>query len=501
MFKKYIKFNKPTLVIGTLFTFFGILGLYLWSSNNFSMSEIAALSVTNRTINTYFLAIITAMALIITLTSNLYSPRLAKLFVSHPIAVTGIVYIVCTNFFIAISHLVPIDSDLFKIFSFLSFSFVLIAMVGMIPFLFYISKFVKPSYFVPLMGKNGLKEIARIHNDKLPTEMRKKECGDYFDLVDVLSNMTMTSIKRGDRLVTSLVLKEMFLHLRKFIALRNDKQVDQIWRKRFSRFPLGMSEEAKYYLKKYEVWPESYLLSKILEVYKVFHERDNELVPFVCRELTNVVDDSLNLNDRLMIKLQLKMLNSMLRRSLSTNNEEAFSSILYYYRINIELLLDDDDLCEDTIYYFIYYGKLARRLNQPKAVKSFLFSIGRIMNYLCFESPDRALMFYNKFIKDIWLDLVSSEGLYRDYAMKSIIKTFWSLYSQNYSHLSSMIQAEFLSNSQAHAMYLDEMLYSTDPLDKEFSDELVSPEHMSGMALSLASDFLKDFNLNKSHTR
>jgi len=477
----------------TLSLAIGLLGLVLWIDNDFSIKGISSLAATNRSVNAYFGALITAMALIITLTSNLYSPRLARVFVSHPLTILGVGYILITNFFIIISHLISNEHPWFQATSFISFSLTIIAMLGIIPFLYGISRFVKPSYFIPLIGIYARESLDELHNTTTSKKKRIKEAANFFTLIDVINNMASTALQRKDRLVLSIVIVELFKLLKTLISYRSDLEMDQAWRRRNQYFSQGMSEEGKFYLKKDKIWPEAYILSKVLENTHILEKVDNEIVPLICREMTNSNDMAINHGDKKIIKLHLKIFNAILREALDSRNEHKFSSVIYYYRMNIELLIGNYEMCEEAISNFIYYGTCAKDLDEPLAVKSFLFDMSRIINYLSFESEDLSIKLYDQKLKRTWKEFLKLEGQYAIYTRMSIIKTFWNLYSQNYHILTSKIRSDFLQDSFEHATTLREMLKNEEPLEREYSDYLVCPEYLSGMALSLASDFLNDF--------
>lgn len=482
-----------TLIIFGMTIAIGLLGLVLWVDSDFTISEIASLSSTNRTANTYFGALITAMALIITLTSNLYSPRLAKVFVTHPLTILGIGYILLTNFFITVSHLITQEHPWFRVISFTSFTLTIIAMLGVIPFLFLISRFVKPSYFIPLMGEYAKENLDTIHRKKTNSKKLKSNTEEFFTYIDVINNMASTAIQRKDRTVLSLVSIELFELLKVLIANRAQDNKSQTWRSKNHVFTHGLSEEGKYYLKKYKTWPETYILSKILENVNLLEKTDNEIVPMICREITNCSDLAINNDDEKIVRLLLTILNSMLRGALEDKNEYKFSSVMYYYRMNIELLIGNEKLCNKAIEYFLHYGSKTIEKEENFAAKNFLFDLGRIINYISFEEEKRSVYLYKKYFRKTWQLFVEEGGDYREFALKSIIKTFWNLYSQNYHILTSLIRRDFLKSNYEHAMILKRMLRYQDPLDIEYHDTLVCVEYLSGMAQTLSKDFLSDF--------
>lgn len=485
--------KKLLLIMGIVFVSIGILGLLIWSSDDLSVNKGISYAVTNRTVNTYFGALITAMALIITLTSNLYSPALSKVFVSHPLTILGISYILIANLFITIANLITPTHPWFQLINFISLSMTIIAMLGMIPFLFLISRFVKPSYFVPLLGRYSLNYISHFHKVKSKKVYQQKEIRNLFSLIDVINNMASTAIIRNDRGTLKVVIDELFQILDLIISYQNSEKHNQTWRFEFEHFTTGLSDEGQYYLKKYKTWPEAYILSKILENAQAITEKDNDIIPYICRKITNTIDLAVEKENNKLIELNLMILNSIINESINSNNQSKFSSVMYYYRINTELLIDNDELREFSINNFIFYGKKSLSKGQLRAAKNFIFDLGRILHYLCFENEDLALTIYETKIKEVLSVFIQHEEL-REECEKSIVKSFWVLYSQNYNKITSQLKKDFLVSNYKHAQILKRLLAVTNPLNKEYNETLVSPDYMSGMAFKFAKDFLSEFD-------
>jgi hypothetical protein len=376
---------------------------------------------------------------------------------------------------------------------FIAFTLTIIAMLGMIPFLYLISRFVRPHYFIPLMSKYAQIELDRIHDPSLSNGQRKKECRIFFETIDVINNMASTSIQRKDRVVLHLVLSELFQILTVLITKQEGTEVSQIWRKKNVHFSPGISEEGKYYLKKFKTWPEAYILSKILENTNILAKSDNEIVPLVCRELTKTNDLANNINNNNLVELHLMILNSILKESLEEYNQSKFSITTYYYRLNIELLIENRDMCKSALSHFLYYGKMALDKNEIEASKSYLFDLGRVINYLSFESEELAIEFYNNQLKENWSYFINKNKNYKKLVQQSIVKTFWTLYSQNYFIMTRNIQQDYLSDNNKHAEILTELLAFSNPLNRDYNDTFVCTEYMSGMARTLALDFLSEF--------
>ncbi|EQC44230.1 hypothetical protein [Bacteriovorax sp. Seq25_V] len=487
--------SNPTngiIIFSTLlFVLIGVLGLVIWTGDNFTIKEMSSLAATNRSINSYFGAIITVMALIVTLTSNLYSPHLARLFVSHPLAIGSICFMLITNYFITISHLISSDHRWFQLISFISFTLTIVATFSIIPVLYLISKFIRPSFFIPLTGQYALKELNKLSIEKY-TDKYVKRTKNFFSYIDVISNMASTAIQRKDKSVIRLVINEQFNLLRELIEEKS-KINERSWRNKNFHFSNGLSEEGKYHLKKEKMWPEAYIISKVLEQTKTLGKNESDLLPLICREMTTTNDMCINLHEKKISRLIISTLNSMLKDALESKSPTKFNYISYYYRMNIELLIEEEDLCRQAIHSFLHYGLLARESGNHRFAKSFLYDLGRIIHYLSFDDEKMSLELYESDIKETWKAFLNSNERIRLHTLKSIVKTFWILYSQNYYYLTAKIKNDFLSNNLEHAIILKNLLRNDDPLDKEFNDTLVSVETLSGMPKSLAKDFLSDF--------
>ncbi len=484
--------KKTLILIGFLFALIGALGFLIWTSNDYYISQAKSLSLTNRSINTFFGAVITSMALIITLTSNLYSPMLSRVFVSHPLTILGISYILLTNFFITITHQINVDHPWYDVITFISFSMTIISMLGAIPFLFLISKFVKPSYFVPLLGKYSIKNMLNFHNKARTKKFQDDELKQFFELIDVINNMASTSIIRRDKRTLKIVIDELFYILENLIDLETKQYLDHRWRFRCEHFSTGLGAEAQYYLKKNKVWAETYLLQKILEHATTIFPEDNEIIPHICKKMTNLIDLSNDNDQEKLIQLQLMILNSILNHSIKMNNEITLTSVFYYYRLNIELLIEKEALRDFAIENFFHYGKLCLIEKKYEGAKSFLYDTGRILHYLCFESEVEANKKFISLVKPTY-DLFKKDQNIRKDVEFSVVKTFWTLYSQNYTIITQNIKKSFLQNNLEHAKVIKELLSNSQFTNREFNENLISPAKLSGMAEKLAKDFHLEF--------
>lgn len=484
-FKKVIFTYCPIVII---FTFLA-LGIFYLGSSTSGLLETNLnkwLPYANRLVIGFLAALLTSMALIITLTANLYTPRLAKLFVQHPLTIIGIGFILVSNLFIILVNLFPESHAMYRPLLIMGYTLTIIAIGGIIPYLYFVSQFIKPSYFLPLLEeqiKIGLSTIKNKKNDlKLKLEV--------FDTYDVLANIAYTASKREDKQLMFQVfnsLHEVFTEL-----MQNyDKEITP-WRKADPQFLQGISQEGRFHLEKELIWPEAYMLGKIEKILSHLQKSHNEVIPFVCEKLLETLDEALYHERGTIVEMHLMVFNSLFRTSLNNKDLERFQSMSYYYRLAIELLEEDHTMMTFATQSFIHYADVARRRNMPVALETVLFDIGRIILYFSYEDEDLAIRYVNNYIlKNFDQDLLK-ESSYSDIYFTAMTKTYWESKGKGFDRLSKTIFSDLIANEAKHMKALKKLLEFKRSLHWEFNDRLLSFAHLSDNAHALAEKFYEN---------
>jgi hypothetical protein len=479
--------SKLILVTVFMATIITTIMLYFYSSFNIDTLPENGLASSSRLLNGFFAALLTSMALIVTLTANLYSPRLVKVFVRHPLTVTGISFILLSDMMMVLTHLTSLDHPLHEPLVLLSFYTCLLAICGMIPYLYYVSQFIRPAFFIPLLKSGIVKGIKKAQHDN----GKQTDITQFFDSIDVIANIASTGMRRDDKKLITLVLDTLNDLLHQVIEFQLEHPKTK-WRRKSVVYPPGMSEEGKYFLKKTKNWPEAYLLTKILHILNNLDKHQNNIIPLACSNLLKTLDMCNDKDRNDLIELQLMVYNSLLQHSIDAKNISRVNSIFYYYRLSIELLMGNKIMREYSIGSYIHYGKQVLALEYNSTRKCLLYDIGRIINFISFESEELATSFYNKHAKELWELSLMTQGKACKIARSSLVKTYWGLKSQNCHKLADMINEEFLENEPWHPETIDYLLSNNNPLNREFNYRLMRPDFISGMAKKLAQDFLTE---------
>lgn len=469
----------PLLVIG--YTLSVGLAILLWSNDIHSPSS--GLAATNRMLNSFFSALLTSMALIITLTSNLYTARLSKIFVTHPLTVIGMGFILISNLLVMICNITSPENPHYHSLYLASFIISCLAIGGIIPYLYYVSQFIKPSYFLPLLKHQVLKKLNRIRKEAVPLEF-KESC---FESFEVLSNIAYTAAKRDDKHLIYMVFNRSYEIVNDLISNYEDEQ--STWRLYEPSFIVGISQEARFYLEKEKEWPEAYFMGRLTKIVNNLNKQNNEIIPFYCEKLLETLDEAIDQNRETLIDLHLMTLNSLFNRAVEAKDNDRFQSISYYYRLAIELLINNPIHLKFAVESFFHYALQSHRHQLKNALETMFFDLGRIILYCAYEDEKLAINFVSKNILPLIEERVT-EAEHQEVLLKTMAKTYWESASKGQKDLASHVFNTFIKDELKLRAATRPLLRYRRPLHREFNDRLLSFSYLTENALFLAEEFV-----------
>lgn len=437
----------------------------------------------NRLVIGFLAALLTSMALIITLTSNLYTPRLARLFVHHPFTILGMGFILLSNLFLILVNLFPETHLIYRPLLVVGYIFTILAIGGIIPYLYFISLFIKPSYFLPLLEKQILEGLIHVKTKKSDLAVKT----EVFFTFDVLANIAYTASKRDDKQLMFQVFDSIHEVLNEL--MQNYDKESTPWRKADPFFIQGISQEGRYHLEKEYTWPEAYILGKVTKILSHLQSHHNEVIPFVCEKLLETIDEAVYHKRENLIEMHLMVFNSLFRTSLNNSDLERFQSMSYYYRLAIELIEENPKMMNFATKSFIHYAEVARKKNMPVALETVLFDIGRIILYFAYEAEDIAINYIQNYILK-YIDQESlKESSLSDIYYVAMVKTYWESKGKGFEQLSKTINSSLISNEKKHLKALKRVLDFNRTLHWEFNDRLLSFTCLSDNARELATNY------------
>jgi len=366
------------------------------------------------------------------------------------------------------------------------YTLTIFAIGGIIPYLYFVSQFIKPSYFLPLLEDQITSGLSHIKYKKNDLNIKQ----DTFETFDVLANIAYTASQRQDKQLMFQVftsMHEVFSEL-----MQNYDKEKTPWRKADPQFLQGISQEGRFHLEKELIWPEAYILGKTEKILSHLQKSHNEVIPFVCEKLLETLDEAIYHERGAIVEMHLMVFNSLFRTSLNNKDLERFQSMSYYYRLAIELLEADHAMMTFATQSFIHYADVARKRNMPVALETVLFDIGRIILYFAYEDEELAIKYINNYIlKNFDQDLLK-ESSYSDIYYRAMTKTYWESKGKGFDRLSKTIFSDLIANEAKHMKALKGLLAFKRSLHWEFNDRLLSFAHLSDNAQAIAEKFYQN---------
>ena len=296
--------------------------MFFMGGTNQLMSN--ALAAANRTTNGIFAALVTSMALIISLSANLYTPQLVKFFVSNTIIISGLITVLLCNVFLISFSFIPIDHPWYRSMVLGVFGVSALVISCIIPFLYFVSKFLRPSFIIPLLDNRVIRILEKLHKGK----DNKFIQAEAFDLIDVITNIASTATNRDDKRLLGFALFSLHKIFTKLIELYPEG--NHQWRESNPQFINGLAKEGRKYLFKEKIWAEAYILEKIVRILGNLKATQNEVIPRVQENLLKslLLAQKQNRND--LIDMHIMVFNSLMRKALEKQNLERFHSTSYY---------------------------------------------------------------------------------------------------------------------------------------------------------------------------
>ena len=446
--------------------------------------DLATLGEGSRVVSAFWGAVLTAIVLIISLTSNTYTPRLSSIFVHQPVILVGLATLLLCNFSYVLGSLFPPEHANYMIRVFVSFGLTFLVIGGIIPYLYYLSNFIRPRFFLPLLEKEILSSLRKMALVKYKSE----DQGEVFENINVLTNIASTAVKRDDKAVIVIVFDMLVGILLELIYLRGKEKTN--WKIQNPEFSSGVSEEARYFLEKNKTWPEYFILSKCLRLAQNLDKNQNEMASFLMEKLLKSMDESLGNGFDDLVEFHIMTFNTILRDSMDRENLIRFQSICYYYRLGIEILQENKALMTFASRSFVHYGNMCSKKKARIWRETILFDLGRIILFLAYLEENVGLEFYKNFVSKVWnKDFQREDGFGRT-AWRAIVKTYWEARAKNFKVLSDEIYNEFIAKDiPKHLEGIRYLLSYTRELHWEINDRLVSFNHLSNSAEKMASEF------------
>ncbi len=459
-----------------------LVAVLVTSFGNLNAFDSQGLPTANRTLNQFTAVMLTCIALIVPLTSNLYTPRLVRLYATHPLLVVGLGVLILSHILsLSINFFPPGHRAHHPLILAISGCYLLV-MAGALPFLYGISQFLRPSYFMPMLTRKGVADLKALRG-----RVKVTQAGDFFDTVDVLTNLALTGMGRGDRQLVLLSLQAFHVLLMETIAVGVTHP--GLWSAVRPRFVPGLAREGQAYLTREGIWPEGYLLAQTLKVLESANRRQHEIVAELAGQLVETCELAVGFGRETVVELHMMAFNSLMREALDEKDLRRFQNLSYHYRLLVEALRDIPQRMHEAAQNLIHYGRVASREKLHFGFETVIYDLGELILSLGRYREAAAIELLEVWVGPLWQECLDNPAL-RKVAWRTLARTYWEVKALGLEQLTSAIYWRYLSDRAVHQEQLEILLEENRELHFEFNDRLMRFAHVSPAAVELAQDFL-----------
>ena len=445
--------------------------------------ERVGLSLASRMFNGFTGVMLTCIALIVPLTSNLYSPKLVRLYVTHPLIVMGLSLLLVSHLLVMVTGYLPEGHAFAKPLIAAISTCLLLSLLGALPLLFGISQFLRPSYFMPMLTRKGVRSMALLARGTHTQQNAK----DLFETIDVVTNIALTGMTRGDRQLVLLSLSSLHTFLTEIIGSGHGEGPS--WRDSRPFFAPGLAHEGQDYLTRAKVWPEAYVLAQMLKVMEGATKRQHEILAELASQLVETAQLASVLGQDKVTELHLMTFNTLMREVIEEKDLRRFQNLSYYYRLVIETFHEQPDRMHEAAQHLIHYAKMASKLGIYFAMETVIYDMGETVLSLARHDQERAVELVQAWAGPLWQDSIDSGTHMRKIAWRTLIRVYWEARAQELETLTESLYWRYLSDETIHREQIEMVLDENRELHYEFNDRLMRFAHLSPEAEQMAREF------------
>lgn len=482
--RRFLTLNRFTLLAAVCFLGAILVALLAVEFGSTAHFESLGIPTASRTFNQFTMVMLTCIALIIPLTANLYSPKLVRLYVTHPMIVAGLSLMILT-------HLLTMGAVYFPrphpwaplLMAAISISY-LVVLTGALPFLYGVSQFLRPAYFLPMLTRKALQRLAQLESNP----RREGAASSLFNTVDVVTNIALTGMARGDRQLVLLALNSLHTIL---CGIQRSPCHPGGWRDQSPSFVPGLAREGQDFLARERVWPEAYLIAQMLKVMEVASSRQHELMAELAGLLVASARLACTKNLDRVVELHIMALNTLMREAVEARDLRRFQNLSYHFRLLCLALASSPTRMGETLQHHIHYGRMAQGQDLHFSLETVVYDLGEVALGLASIHQERAIAAVRDWAGPLWLTCMEVNPFLRKAAWRTLIRVYWESRAQGWDQLANWLGFEFLQEEAPHREQLERILADNRDLHFEFNDRLMRFAHLSGKAETLARAFLE----------
>ncbi|MDQ3368171.1 MAG: DUF2254 domain-containing protein [Myxococcota bacterium] len=341
-----------------------------WAGTN-NAKLVDVLSPMARAYNNLLAMLITMIGLAIPLTANMHTPKLIDMFLKDRINRAVLTFIAFgAAHALWVAWLIgPEFAPTWAIS--LSVYLALLGWVLLIPYFFYVVRFIDPSRLVTRLRESAA-QVVKVVADRSVDPIDAQQ--ELATRVGQLGTIIIKSLDRGDRDVAAEGSWALKVLLDQYGAQKS--RMPREWFVVDRADFVGFSDEALEMLSEARTWYEMKCLQQIeLGFLRALHSATDTVSVFsdAVRVIACRCDER---HDEQALRLCIRFLNNFLRESIKLRNLRAVYDVFHQYRKLARTIVDREQLLREIGKHFTYYAGMARTYGMVFAPQLALFDLG-----------------------------------------------------------------------------------------------------------------------------
>lgn len=355
-----------------------------WAAAGNPAKLVDTLSPIARAYNNLLAMLIATIGVAIPLTANMHTPKLIEMFLRD-----WINRLVLTFIAFGAAHVLWVSYIIGPRFAptWAVAGAVYLALIGwavLIPYFFYVVRFVDPSRLVTRLRDASTRIVERAAERRLDPEVAQRELATR---IGQIGTITIKALDRNDRDVAAegaWALKVLLDHYS-----RHKSRMPPEWFVVDRADFVGFSEQALEMLVEARTWYEMKVLLQLeLAFLRAMHGPTDTVAVF-SDALRVIGCRSHERHDEQALRLEIRFFNNFLREAIRCGELRAVYDVLHQYRQLAKALIERDDLLVEIGRHFTYYAGMARTYGMVFAPQLAVFDLGYITRR-AFDSQRRA---------------------------------------------------------------------------------------------------------------
>lgn len=329
------------------------------------------LSPMARAYNNILAMLLFTIGLAIPLTANMHTPKLIDIFLRDRINqfmlflmalgaanVLFVAYIIGPEF-------VPIGAIQVAVFT------VLAGWALLIPYFFYVVRFLDPSHIIVRLQDQATQEIGRVHRGGADIARSQHEVEER---IDQIGTIVLKSLDRGDRGVA----REGVWAFKRIIDRYGEQKAslpDEWFSVHRADF-VGLSRDVLALVSDARTWLEMRALMQMELAFRHALSKASDTVSSMCDANRVIAHSAAERGDEEVLSLSIRFFNNFLRDSISTSSAHAMYHVFYHYRLLARELSDRSERLREIGRHFRYYGERALNAGLGMAGELPAFDLG-----------------------------------------------------------------------------------------------------------------------------